>query len=329
YALWEVIINSDSPVPEPLAVGIVVPPKTKAQKLARKNKLKAKSTLLLAFPDEHLLKFHSIKDAKSFFEAIKIRFEGNKKSKKIHKTILKQQYENFVSSRSKGLDKTYDSINVTVNAAHDIPTIGLKEQPFASSYVDDVIFSFFASQSNTSQLDNEDLEQIDTVDLKRWISNGRGHFAREFHAPRNQGNKSGDNEKRVVLVETPTSSLVVQDGLGGYDRSYQAEEGPIDFALLAHSSDSANSSNSEVQSCSNKCLMSKIDEDNNQAKDRYKVGIGYHAVPPPYIGNYMPQRADLSFTGLDDSVFKFKISETRTSVNENESIASKCSEEIR
>nr|GEV05765.1 KH domain-containing protein [Tanacetum cinerariifolium] len=75
--------------------------------------------------------------------------------------------------------------------------------------------------------------------------------------------------------------------------------------------------------------VSEIDEDNNQAKDRYKVGIGYHAIPPPYTRNYMPLRADLSFTGLDDSVFKFKISETRTSVNKNESIASKSGEEIR
>nr|GFB24507.1 hypothetical protein [Tanacetum cinerariifolium] len=63
--------------------------------------------------------------------------------------------------------------------------------------------------------------------------------------------------------------------------------------------------------------VSEIDEDNNQAKDRYKVGIGYHAIPPPYTGNYMPPRADLSFAGLDDSVFKFKISETRT--NESDS----------
>nr|GFC34175.1 hypothetical protein [Tanacetum cinerariifolium] len=43
----------------------------------------------------------------------------------------------------------------------------------------------------------------------------------------------------------------------------------------------------------------------------------------------MPPIADLSFAELDDFVFKFKISETRTSVNENESIASKSSEEIR
>nr|GEY45594.1 hypothetical protein [Tanacetum cinerariifolium] len=75
--------------------------------------------------------------------------------------------------------------------------------------------------------------------------------------------------------------------------------------------------------------VNEIDEDNNQAKDRYKVGIGYHAVPLPYTGIYMGPRADISFAGLDDSVFKFKISESKTSVNENESIASKSSEEIR
>ncbi|GKB49182.1 hypothetical protein Tco_0899935 [Tanacetum coccineum] len=78
------------------------------KKLARKNELKAKSTLLLAIPDEHLLKIHGIKDAKTLWEAIKTRFRGNKKSKKMQKTILKQQYENFAASRSEGLDKTYD-----------------------------------------------------------------------------------------------------------------------------------------------------------------------------------------------------------------------------
>nr|GFC21166.1 ribonuclease H-like domain-containing protein [Tanacetum cinerariifolium] len=53
-----------------------------------------------------------------------------------------------------------------VNDAHNIPAAGSKEQPSTLSYADDVIFSFFASQSNTPQLDNEDLEQIDTNDLE-------------------------------------------------------------------------------------------------------------------------------------------------------------------
>ncbi|GKD10942.1 hypothetical protein Tco_1190627, partial [Tanacetum coccineum] len=106
YALWEVIVNRDAPAIASASAGTEgpIPLKTVEQKLARKNELKAKSTLFLAIPDEHLLKFHGIKDAKTFREAIKARFRGNKESKKMQKTILKQQYENFTASRSEGLD---------------------------------------------------------------------------------------------------------------------------------------------------------------------------------------------------------------------------------
>ncbi|GKE74468.1 hypothetical protein Tco_1536509, partial [Tanacetum coccineum] len=112
YALWEVIVNGDAPAIASASAGTEgpIPPKTAKQKLARKNELKSKSTLLLAIPDEHLLKFHGINDAKTLWEAIKTMFGGNKESKKMQKTILKQQYKNFVTSRSEGLDKTYDSL---------------------------------------------------------------------------------------------------------------------------------------------------------------------------------------------------------------------------
>ncbi|GJX17467.1 hypothetical protein Tco_0218299 [Tanacetum coccineum] len=109
YALWEVIVNGDAPAIASASTEGPIPPKTTEQKLARKNELKAKSTLLLAILDEHLLKFHQIKDAKTLWEAIKTRCGGNKESKKMQKTILKHQYENFTASRSEGLDKTYDS----------------------------------------------------------------------------------------------------------------------------------------------------------------------------------------------------------------------------
>ncbi|GKE99384.1 hypothetical protein Tco_0022735, partial [Tanacetum coccineum] len=104
---------------------------------------------------------HGIKDSKTLWEAIKARFGGNKESKKMQKTIMKQQYENFTASRSEGLDKTYDRF-----------------------------------QKLISQLENS------------W----------------------------------------------------------------------------------------------------------FHAVPPPYTGNYMPLRPDLSFAGLDDSVYKTKVSENETSI---------------
>ncbi|GJZ01914.1 hypothetical protein Tco_0519875, partial [Tanacetum coccineum] len=87
----EVIVNGDAPTAVASTSGSaegIIPPKTAEQRLARKNKLKAKSTQLLAIPDEHLLKFHACKDAKSLWEAIKNRFGGNKESKKMQKTIL-------------------------------------------------------------------------------------------------------------------------------------------------------------------------------------------------------------------------------------------------
>ncbi|GKC73968.1 hypothetical protein Tco_1119851 [Tanacetum coccineum] len=58
----------------------------------------------------------------------------------------------------------------------------------------------------------------------------RGHFARECRAPRNQGNRNGDAPRRNAPVDTSTTNaLVVQDGIGGYDWSFQAEEGITNF----------------------------------------------------------------------------------------------------
>ncbi|GKC31158.1 hypothetical protein Tco_1038452 [Tanacetum coccineum] len=108
YAIWEVIMNGDASAIASASTEGLIPPKTAEQKLVRNKELKAKSIMLLAILDEHLLKFHGIKDAKTLWEATKTRFGGNKESKKMQKTILKQQYENFTTSKSKGHDKTYD-----------------------------------------------------------------------------------------------------------------------------------------------------------------------------------------------------------------------------
>ncbi|GJV09376.1 reverse transcriptase domain-containing protein [Tanacetum coccineum] len=75
-----------------------------------------------------------------------------------------------------------------------------------------------------------------------------GHFVRECRAPRNQENKGRENNRRTVIVETPTkNALVAQNGIGGYDWSYQAkEEHPTNFALMAYTS-SGSSSNSDSE----------------------------------------------------------------------------------
>ncbi|GJX70986.1 hypothetical protein Tco_0308157 [Tanacetum coccineum] len=83
-------------------------PKTVKQLAARRNQERVKSILLLAIPDEYLLKFHNVADAKSLWEAIKSRFGGNVESKKMQKNVLKHQFENFSTASNENLDKAYD-----------------------------------------------------------------------------------------------------------------------------------------------------------------------------------------------------------------------------
>ncbi|GKC09931.1 ribonuclease H-like domain-containing protein [Tanacetum coccineum] len=248
---------------------------------------------------------------------------------------------------------------------------------FIHSYIDDLMFSFFANQSNSPQLDDEDLEQIDHDDLEemdlKWqvamlsmrvkrfykktgrklIFNGkelvgfdktkvecfnchrRGHFARECRAPRNQGNMNGDagyrsrdNTRRTVPVETSDAlvvqdnALIVQDGLG-YDWSYIAQDEPTEFALMAYTANSLGSdteANLEIvayqlglESVEAQLVVhqknevvyeEKIAVLEFEVKDKsFKKDNGYHVVPPPLTGNYMPPLADLSFAGLDDSKY--------------------------
>nr|GFD36912.1 ribonuclease H-like domain-containing protein [Tanacetum cinerariifolium] len=78
----------------------------------------------------HQLKFNSHKDAKMLMEAIEKRFGGNTETKKVQKTLLKQQFENFSGSSSEGTDShnlafvsstttdsTTDSVSVVVNVS--------------------------------------------------------------------------------------------------------------------------------------------------------------------------------------------------------------------
>nr|GEY62783.1 hypothetical protein [Tanacetum cinerariifolium] len=117
YARWEVIVNGDLPPPKRIVDGVekTYPPTTAKEKLARKNELKARGTLLMDLPNEHQLKFKNLKNAKSLMEAIEKRFGGNKESKNVHKTLLKKQYQNFNRNSSKGLDQIYDRLQKLIS----------------------------------------------------------------------------------------------------------------------------------------------------------------------------------------------------------------------
>ncbi|GJX98611.1 putative ribonuclease H-like domain-containing protein [Tanacetum coccineum] len=111
YPIWEVIQKGNGPVnvsTDTNGVMKVLPPKTAEEILARERERKARTTLLMALPEDHLAKFHKMSDAKEMWDAIKSRFGGNDESKKMQKYILKQQFEGFSVSNSEGLHKGYD-----------------------------------------------------------------------------------------------------------------------------------------------------------------------------------------------------------------------------
>ncbi|GKE42175.1 hypothetical protein Tco_1469459 [Tanacetum coccineum] len=77
--------------------------------------MKARSLLLMALPNEHQLTFNQYSDAKTMFAAIETRFGGNKVTKKTHKTLLKQQYENFSASSIESLDSLFNRLQKIVS----------------------------------------------------------------------------------------------------------------------------------------------------------------------------------------------------------------------
>ncbi|GJQ95479.1 hypothetical protein Tco_0006618 [Tanacetum coccineum] len=88
---------------------------TTEEKTQKKNDVKARSMLLIALPNEHLLTFNQYKDAKTLFDAIKTRFGGNDATKKTQKTLLKQMYENFNAPCTDSLDSIFNRLQKIVS----------------------------------------------------------------------------------------------------------------------------------------------------------------------------------------------------------------------
>ncbi|GJZ00144.1 hypothetical protein Tco_0517573 [Tanacetum coccineum] len=93
----------------------VMPITSAEDKAQRRLEVKARSTLMMGIPNEHQLKFNSIKDAKLLLEAVEKRFGRNAATKKTQRNLLKQQYENFTAPSSEMLDQTFDRLQKLVS----------------------------------------------------------------------------------------------------------------------------------------------------------------------------------------------------------------------
>ncbi|GKA64575.1 hypothetical protein Tco_0764282 [Tanacetum coccineum] len=93
----------------------VMPITSAKDKVQRRLKVKARCTLMMGIPNEHQLKFNSIKDDKLLLEAVEKRFGGNATTKKTQRNLLKKQYENFTAPSSDMLVQTFDKLQKLVS----------------------------------------------------------------------------------------------------------------------------------------------------------------------------------------------------------------------
>nr|GEV51539.1 ribonuclease H-like domain-containing protein [Tanacetum cinerariifolium] len=172
------------------------------------------------------------------------------------------------------LNNNTNSSNEAVNTAFRVTIAGTQVNDANSTNNDNlsnaIICAFLASQSNSSQLVNEDLEQIHLDDLeemdlkwqmamltmraRRFLKN----IKRKLKLKRNEKTlikpRNMESTRRNVPDETTNSSTLLScDGLGGYDWSDQDEEGP-NYALMAYSTSSFDYEVSTDFNCSKTCL---------------------------------------------------------------------------
>ncbi|GJS82518.1 putative ribonuclease H-like domain-containing protein [Tanacetum coccineum] len=357
----------------------------------------------MCIPNEHQLKFNSIKDAKSLLQAVEKRFGGNAATKKTQRNLLKQQYDIFTASSLEVLDQTFDTLQNLISQLEiygesisqedpEIDTLSLDdlyknlkiyepEVKGTSSSSTNTQNVAFVSSNNTNNTNGEvntahgvttastqatavNLATIDNlsdavicaffakeIDLRwqmamltmratRFLKNtGRKltvNSTETIGAPRNQENRYRENTRSVPVEITTSNALILYDGLGDYDWSDQAEEGPTNFALMAYSSTSSNSEVSTDSNCSSSCLENfKILKEQNEQllKDlrtskitdiTYKTDlesvearlIVYKKNESVYEEdinllkrNFLPPKHDLSFSGIEEFVNESIVSE--------------------
>nr|GEW45475.1 hypothetical protein [Tanacetum cinerariifolium] len=180
YPIWQVIQNDNGPISVTTNTnGLikVLPSKTAEEVVDRERERKARTTLLMALPEDHLAKFHKMADAKEMWEAIKSRFGGNDESKKMHKYLLKQQFEGFSVSTSEGLHKGYDRSQVALimRTKPGLDTLSfddlynnlrvferdVKGTTASSSNTQNVAFMYVDNTSSTNDINDDDMEEMD------------------------------------------------------------------------------------------------------------------------------------------------------------------------
>nr|GEY53279.1 ribonuclease H-like domain-containing protein [Tanacetum cinerariifolium] len=220
-------------------------------------------------------------------------------------------------------------VNVAASVSAVCAKLPVSSLPNIDSLSNVVIYSFFASQSTSPQLDNEDLKQINVDDLEdmdlRWQIAMLTMRARRFlqKTDRNLGangpTSMGFDMSKVEYFNCHRKGHFARECRSpkdsrSYDWSYQAEEEPANYALMAFSSKS--SSDNELRPLPEMLwslrlivheVMTGVIKQRRSLQTmhlwlfhqnlllimRFQPSGGYHVVPPPITETFMPPKPDL------------------------------------
>nr|GEU85596.1 ribonuclease H-like domain-containing protein [Tanacetum cinerariifolium] len=200
YTLWETIENGNAPIVTKFVDGkeTIIPPTSVEEEAQRKAELKARSTLLMALPNEHQLKLNSYKDAKILMQAIENRFGGNIATKKTWKNLLKQQYENIVASSTEVIEQTYKRLQKLIS---QLEMHEKKDLRWNIAMLTMRARRFLKNTGMKLNMANKERIGFDKTKVECFNCHKRGHFAKECKAPRNQDNMNMKPIRRTVPVE--------------------------------------------------------------------------------------------------------------------------------
>ncbi|GJR04028.1 hypothetical protein Tco_0527012 [Tanacetum coccineum] len=120
---------------------------------------------MMGIPNEHQLKFNSIKDAKKLLEAVEKRFGGNEATKKTQRNLLKHQYENFTAPSSEMLDQTFDRLQKLVSQ------LELLDEKLSQEDVNQKLLRSLSPEWNTHAVVWRNKADLDTMSMDDLYNN--------------------------------------------------------------------------------------------------------------------------------------------------------------
>ncbi|GJR53052.1 ribonuclease H-like domain-containing protein [Tanacetum coccineum] len=259
------------------------------EKLAKKNELKARGTLLMALPNEHQLKFNTYKCAKTLMEAIEKRFGEDMNLKFLRSLPLEWKthtliWRNKPDLDNLSMDNLYNNLKIyeTKVKGSSISNKNSKNVAFVSSNNSGSSNQAYGSNSaNTDTMsDAIDADDLEEMDLK-WQMAMLTMSARRFqNKTRRKINANGSetigfNKSNMECYNCHKKGHFVMECRAPRENRNRepAEEGPTNFALMAYTSSGSSSSSSlyfEVSTCSKACTYKAGLESVEARLDVYK-----------------------------------------------------------